>query len=177
MAYSCPVCERQFERLYMVHSASMEPFTADPRDLMAALEAYSSYGNEKLVICQQGAWLHFSFADTGEERLVQMRKVDEAALEAQREAHAAEVRQCGHEGCDQRGEPYYHHALDVEVGEWRCGAHAYDAGFCQGCGAFCAGMESFDMSRSGLCYECEQELDAALSGVDQDDEWDEGFGY
>lgn len=180
MAYSCPQCRKVFEDLYVVHSNSMEPFTSDPRDLKRGLEAYSVYGIEKDVICHQGAWLHFRFVESGEERLVQMRKVDEAGLQTIREKHAAEIHECQHEGCEERGTPYYYNQLDAEVGAWYCDQHVYEGGFCAGCGYFCAGFESFDFSKSGLCESCEEELREEMGesgwaeGIDWDD-WDDEY--
>lgn len=50
-----------------------------------------------------------------------------------------------------------------------CWEHALDSGFCCGCGGFCAGIESFDMSEiRGFCSQCVDEIKCELGEYDGD---------
>lgn len=51
-----------------------------------------------------------------------------------------------------------------------CADHCGDAGYCWGCGNFCAGQESFDFNPRGLCSECRDNPD--LTGEADFDELD-----
>jgi hypothetical protein len=80
---------------------------------------------------------------------------------------------CQHEGCDARGVECRH--PDDNAGpEYFCGKHAQDAGYCYGCGGFCAGIGSFEVSISGLCDECDAEAKADHDG---DGTLDPDFDY
>lgn len=48
-----------------------------------------------------------------------------------------------------------------------CHEHAWDNGFCWGCGGFWSGAENFDFSRSHLCSNCE--FDADDDFIDDED--------
>lgn len=157
--HQCPKCEKRFDKGYIVRTNSPEPFVADHRDLFHAMTVYGTYNIEKEVICHEGEWLHFRFLDTGEERLVKMVALDEDEIARLREENLPDdAWECQHGTCGLPGEPYYRSALEVEVSEWLCGDHAHAHGFCYGCGQFLAGFESFDMSKSGLCEGCEEEM-------------------
>jgi hypothetical protein len=70
---------------------------------------------------------------------------------------------CERDGCQLPADAYS--LPDEDEPSYYCGGHARQEGFCVGCGHFCAGIESFDFSRSGLCDQCEDEL-----GDDDDDD-------
>jgi len=53
--------------------------------------------------------------------------------------------------------------------EHYCPEHCQLHGFCYGCGQFWAGCERFDFDPSGLCPNCQSELDAGLDW--DDDDW------
>jgi len=47
--------------------------------------------------------------------------------------------------------------------DYCCYDHAITSGFCIGCGYFCAGTESFDMSEvKGMCSDCVDEWNSEL---------------
>lgn len=53
-----------------------------------------------------------------------------------------------------------------------CSSHAKSHGFCNGCGQFGAGIESFDFSTfyggiEGFCLDCSSELKSALGSDDE----------
>lgn len=43
--------------------------------------------------------------------------------------------------------------------EWYCPVHAHKNGYCYMCGHFWAGVEMFDFNRSGLCENCQSEVE------------------
>lgn len=77
---------------------------------------------------------------------------------------------CDHDGCDRSGDPVFLPGEDAPDGHY-CHEHARGAGFCPSCGSFWAGVESFDLSRTGLCEHCASEADEDDHG--ETDEWDE----
>lgn len=60
--------------------------------------------------------------------------------------------------------------------EFFCAAHARENGYCVSCGVFSAGIESFEVSRTGLCEHCEDELRCELGEYD-DDEYDDSMDF
>jgi hypothetical protein len=78
---------------------------------------------------------------------------------------------CERAGCELPADAYSLHVWLPP--SYYCGGHAREEGFCVGCGQFCAGIESFDSSRSGLCEQCEGDLgdedlddEDGLDGID-----------
>jgi len=83
--------------------------------------------------------------------------------------HAAHI--CQHDGCWERHTitcQLQHPARQTPDYYYYCAKHIQDGGFCLGCGAFCAGIESFDFSPVGLCDSCRAELD---------DDWSDAEDY
>ena len=84
---------------------------------------------------------------------------------------------CQHEGCLKVGmqchlndydyEGDYHWKGDLYY--WYCPEHCHIEGFCYGCGEFWGGNEYFDFNKSGLCENCQSELD---DEADYDEEYD-----
>ena len=79
---------------------------------------------------------------------------------------------CQYKGCTREG------LLCIPLGdttpcEFYCVEHAFHEGYCYACGGFFAGIESFEFSRSGLCDECQDELDEDVWDENFDDETDE----
>lgn len=175
MTHKCPGCGKEFEEIKQVVSNSLEPYTAivlAPLDLMACLEAWGAIWQEKEVICQRENFVHFRFADNGEERLVEMLPYEPEKLRDAHEANAQKEVVCQHEGCESKEtSPYYMSPLDTEPHAYYCGEHAYEEGFCTGCEQFLMGFESFDFSpgrRIGLCAGCYHGLQEEI-----DDEWED----
>src|ERR1700761_8502717 len=77
---------------------------------------------------------------------------------------------CEHKGCGNTPE-LYELGFDEETSEpiWICFEHAPEAGFCRTCGGFFAGCWEFDLSRSGLCHDCQRQMEHDLGC---DDEWE-----
>lgn len=48
--------------------------------------------------------------------------------------------------------------IGEEPAEYFCPTHAFDNGYCKGCGRFFGGIESFDFG-SGYCDDCQNEID------------------
>ncbi|MGL4618707.1 MAG: hypothetical protein ACRCZS_06560 [Chroococcidiopsis sp.] len=58
-----------------------------------------------------------------------------------------------------------------------CSNHAFKHGFCNGCGQFGTGIESFDFSTfyggiEGFCLDCSDELKRATGEEDEDEEFE-----
>lgn len=69
--------------------------------------------------------------------------------------------ECCKEGCEKTGMACFF--LDTLPGElpdeYYCEDHIEDAGYCSGCGTFCAGIESFDIGPlHGFCDNCADEI-------------------
>ena len=50
-----------------------------------------------------------------------------------------------------------------------CCAHCGEAGYCWGCGTFCAGNEQFDFDPRGLCENCRYDPDLGYEPEDEED--------
>lgn len=50
--------------------------------------------------------------------------------------------------------------------DYYCAEHCQKNGYCYGCGEFWAGSESFDFSRSGLCSNCQSEVEDYIDDED-----------
>ena len=78
------------------------------------------------------------------------------------------IKLCEEDGCQKEAMECLLHYYDYESGKsediisWYCGEHAHKHGFCPGCGLFWGGVERFEFSRTGLCENCESDLDAEL---------------
>lgn len=75
--------------------------------------------------------------------------------------------------CEQDGTPCYLNPFDPDPNGFYCYEHSHDEGFCPSCNIFWAGVGSFDFSRSGLCPNCQDEIDAE----EYDWEIDEDYQY
>lgn len=168
----CPLCKKEVDDVREVVSNSGEPFTAV--EAINGLDAFSALSVPKELICHDGAYTHFRFTDTGEERLVKIKEYDPRALERAHIYHDEHPQTCNEEGCANEGMACYYSHLHEEPDGWYCGKHAHDAGFCPGCGLFWAGIESFDFSRTGYCENCDDAFEAEF-GDDEDygDDWDD----
>ncbi|MBN3948411.1 MAG: hypothetical protein HWQ38_18930 [Nostoc sp. NMS7] len=63
-----------------------------------------------------------------------------------------------------------------------CVEHAPKEGFCYGCGQFWAGVERFDFATTwggiqGLCENCDEQVRNELGENDDDEEFEDHFGY
>jgi hypothetical protein len=90
---------------------------------------------------------------------------------------SATITRCQHEGCNQAGFECRNFCVDEEEfpPEFYCGEHAFDHGFCNGCGDFNAGIESFEFLHPGLCDNCYSELRDDDADMEQDEyeEWED----
>jgi hypothetical protein len=73
---------------------------------------------------------------------------------------------CEEPGCLNEAMPCYLSG-DPEPSEWWCSEHAFEHGFCRGCGQFWAGIESFDFG-PGYCPNCRDEIQADEGAFDED---------
>lgn len=77
-------------------------------------------------------------------------------------------RECQHPGCTNpaiRCELPKEHGYPIDKlpeYEYFCVAHAHKHGYCWRCGHYWAGCESFDFSLTGLCENCQSEMDAEI---------------
>jgi hypothetical protein len=72
----------------------------------------------------------------------------------------AEMRaRCEVEGCERVAYPcYFPESSTDEPDEYLCYVHAFERGFCKGCGRFWAGVGSFELG-AGWCEHCQAGLD------------------
>lgn len=175
MSAKCPHCFKPFDEVHVVHSNTKEPFLAV--NVIEGLNAYGAIWVEKEILCRKGDYLHLRFTNDGEERLIHMVKFDPEYLAKQHEGHASNPLPCEHEGCTETGIPCYLNWIDEEPNGWYCPDHAHENGFCPGCGLFSAGIESFDFSQSGLCENCQDELESEMYEPDEYDEYDDEYDY
>jgi hypothetical protein len=89
-----------------------------------------------------------------------------------RRRHIYGVR-CGARGCKENGNGCWLPDDMDQPSEWYCYGHMRDAGYCPGCGNFWAGVESFDLSRTGYCENCASEFEEP----DYDDWNDDSGGF
>lgn len=88
---------------------------------------------------------------------------------------------CAHRGCKRIGLPCWLPDGKEQPSEYLCWEHISGSGYCVGCGAFWAGVDSFEMSRSQLCDNCECEHDddygRAFYADDEDyfDPWEDAL--
>lgn len=76
---------------------------------------------------------------------------------------------CEYQACTQRGQEFY---LPNDHPYHYCFEHASIGGFCWSCGQFWGGIDSFEMSITGLCEHCNAEILDDWPR-DDDDDWDE----
>ena len=76
---------------------------------------------------------------------------------------------CAHRGCKRIGSACWLPDDDDRPGEYLCWKHIDGSGYCVGCGQFWAGVESFDLSRSQLCDNCEFQHDDDYGRAFHDD--------
>jgi len=70
---------------------------------------------------------------------------------------------CEEQGCQKEAVEChlgYGPSAQEDVFYWYCVDHARKHGFCYCCGEFWGGVNSFEFSRTGLCENCESELEA-----------------
>ncbi len=173
-SHKCPDCGKEFEQIYEVHANEFEPFIAI--SVIEGLNAYGPIQVHKDVVCHRLNWVHIRFADDGEERLIKITKFDAEALGEAHTYHTEHPKQCQHEGCHEDGIPCYYDWLSDTPDGWYCGEHTREEGFCWGCGLFHMGIEDFDFSPNGLCYECREMLKAEMGDDDYYDE-DADFSF
>jgi hypothetical protein len=78
---------------------------------------------------------------------------------------------CQHDGCRNEGIPCYLTGDDDgDPSYLYCEEHAFENGFCWGCGQFYAGIEDFDFG-NGLCEHCREDED------DDCEEYGSGIPY
>lgn len=85
------------------------------------------------------------------------------------------IHQCQHESCANPGLPCFdpNENLDgweVEPSSFYCHEHSHIHGYCDFCGRFWGGIESFDMNPSGLCDYCQDDDDDFYLQGDCEDE-------
>ena len=75
--------------------------------------------------------------------------------------------------CKHEGNPCWLEGWNPEKGpdDYYCSKHAFEVGYCPGCGLFWGGVESFEFSDHHLCDNCEDELRAEME-EDEDEEMD-----
>lgn len=79
---------------------------------------------------------------------------------------------CTHPGCTYAAIPCYlpGNLPPDDPDDFLCADHCTEAGYCWGCGHFCAGLESFDFNVRGLCSECRYDPDLGYEPpYDEDD--------
>jgi hypothetical protein len=74
---------------------------------------------------------------------------------------------CQHEGCDREGILCQLDDNEGDEGEYFCGEHAFEAGYCACCGRFWGGIESFEFG-NGLCDNCRDSGDYGDFDEDED---------
>lgn len=81
--------------------------------------------------------------------------------------------------CNKVGSPCYLPNFSEDEEEpiqWVCFEHVVDAGFCNSCHEFCAGIESFDFgTHAGYCDNCGYEIEEEERRRDDDYEYDGYF--
>jgi hypothetical protein len=77
---------------------------------------------------------------------------------------------CQHPGCTNGANPCFLEPWGQPY-EYYCFTHAFEHGYCKGCGQFFAGIESFDFG-PGYCDNCRAEWEDDLD-EDMMEEWDE----
>lgn len=85
---------------------------------------------------------------------------------------------CEHENCPDEGSAcWLPDNTDPEhPSAYYCSDHAYDAGFCWGCGQFYGGFEWFDFANpSRLCTECAAEYADEMGMDDNAAAWEEYY--
>lgn len=82
---------------------------------------------------------------------------------------------CGCEGCDKTVTTacFYPDNETEEPDHYYCYDHAFDQGFCYGCGRFYAGIEQFDFPEfwgnvRGYCEDCSDEIKTSCGEYDED---------
>lgn len=185
----CPICQKEFEKLYTVPVNRLEPMTSV--DAMKGLDAYGVYDAPKTILHYEGEWVHFAFLteadpqppdapegqvwmEPGEERLVRMEILDQQALAEAHRQQRVNPERCQHVEneiqCEVEGIPCYMSWTDVEPHGYYCTDHAHANGFCPMCGLFYAGFESFDFSPTGLCESCQGQVESEFDDEDWDDD-------
>lgn len=83
-------------------------------------------------------------------------------------------RRCQHPGCTREGMPCFIELWSEKPDEFFCHAHAFQYGYCRGCGRFWSGVESFDFGPDrGWCEHCRDQLRADMG----EDIWEDDFDY
>ena len=77
---------------------------------------------------------------------------------------------CEQEGCTEQAQPCWLPDDADEPDSFYCAKHAYDNGFCPGCGFFWSGVEAFDFNPRRLCPNCQSEADASEAAFYGDDD-------
>lgn len=168
----CPMCHKDIEEFHRVWSDA--PFTAKAG--LEGLLAWGGYGVERVVLCQSDRFVHFRFVVTNKEHLVEMVPDLDKKRAIIREHHKSQKHGCDQAGCENEGEPGWSMWGEEEPLGFYCWDHAYENGFCPGCMTFMAGIESFDFSSSGLCANCEADLEPEWEDEDEL-EFDDFMGY
>lgn len=99
-------------------------------------------------------------------------------MEHTREWYEKHPKPCVHEGCTNKTWPAFY-PDDEEEPIFVCDEHAYEEGFCFGCGGFWSGAsEFFDFNLGGthLCLDCHEEYRDEIES-EADDEFYEYDPY
>jgi hypothetical protein len=84
--------------------------------------------------------------------------------------------ECMEDGCANEGMDCYLPDDREQASYAYCSEHAFDEGFCKGCGQFWGGVESFEFLNGGYCDECRAALDSEMSDENDDEEaFDDDF--
>lgn len=80
---------------------------------------------------------------------------------------------CQHEGCTNQGIPCFLFCWNKIPDDYICPEHAAQYGYCVCCGQFWGGIESFEMRRSGLCDQCNDQAIADFNdhALDEDEDY------
>jgi hypothetical protein len=85
------------------------------------------------------------------------------------------VIRCSYKGCTKTQNLRDFNFSDEEI-IYYCEDHAYELGFCEGCGSFCGGLESFILpgwfgNIPGYCSDCSASIIEEYYPDSEEDEW------
>lgn len=141
MNKKCPICEKEIENYIEIYTD--KPFTANALDAMTGLNAWGVYSSEKLIVCQNETYVHWSWPDGTGERLVKMLgELDVEAISKIKHHIQEQSHECEEEGCEDEGVACFLSFVDIDAAFY-CWDHAKKHGYCPCCGYFYAGIESY----------------------------------
>lgn len=83
--------------------------------------------------------------------------------------------ECGLPWCHRQGAPCWLPDDLDQPSEYLCAEHAYQAGYCKGCGQFWGGVESFEFRTEyrGFCDNCAHQMEVEDERELRDVDWDD----